>query len=271
MTRAHLYPAAVTRLIPEAHTQPTITPRAVIVHSQAGRGSLYGWWLNPASKGLECHFWVSESGKVEQYVPTTVRADAQGAANAFAISIETESSVQATERWTAAQAAALVDLIDWCCRVHLIPRRQMSTPVDSGLGWHVMFGAPGPWTRARGKTCPGPARIPQFRDEIIPLVAGRAVAAPLPQRPTRPEPEPTPEEADDMAKPYTLRGSGPAVGDVKPGRVWLIDPNAVTRHRPNIKSEAWRERLNALYWTKVVENREDAPVPCSYIAAFRKV
>lgn len=271
MTRPHLYPHASHRLLPEATTQPTISPRAIIVHSAAGRGSLYGWWQNPQSNGLECHFWVSETGKVEQYVPTTVRADANGEANSFAISIETESSVQATERWTAAQAAALVDLIDWCCRVHLIPRRQMSTPVDSGLGWHVMFGAPGPWTRARGKTCPGPARIPQFRNEIIPLVAGRAVAAPLPQRPTTPPTLEQEEATANMARPYTLRGSGPAVGDVKPGQVWLIDPNAATRHRPGIKSEAWRERLNALIWTGVIENRESPQVPCSYIAAFRKV
>lgn len=194
MTRPHLYPHASHRLLPEATTQPTISPRAIIVHSAAGRGSLYGWWQNPQSNGLECHFWVSETGKVEQYVPTTVRADANGEANSFAISIETESSVQATERWTAAQAAALVDLIDWCCRVHLIPRRQMSTPVDSGLGWHVMFGAPGPWTRARGKTCPGPARIPQLRREIIPAVAAR-LAAP----PAKPTPPPAPPKGPLMA------------------------------------------------------------------------
>lgn len=90
---------------------------------------------------------------------------------------------------------------------------------------------------------------------------------PLPQRPKR---APIPEEAD-MAKPYTLRATGPASGKVKPGQVWLIDPNAATAHRPNVKSDVWRERLDALIWTGVAENREDKPVPCSYIDSFRKV
>ena len=171
-----VYPAASWRPIPETHTQGRIRPRAVIVHSTAGRGSLYGWWLNPDSDGLEAHFWVAETGRVEQYVDTTVRADANGDANAFAISIETESSPAATERWTEAQARAIVDLIVWCCRTHGIPPRVMTSSTGSGLGWHVMFGAPGPWTKVRGKTCPGPARIPQFRGEVVPAVQ-RALGA----------------------------------------------------------------------------------------------
>ena len=171
-----VYPAASWRPIPETHTQGRIRPRAVIVHSTAGRGSLYGWWLNPDSDGLESHFWVSLAGVVEQYVDTAVRADANGAANGFAVSIETESSPAATERWTDAQARAIVDLIVWCCRTHGIPPRVMTSSTGSGLGWHVMFGAPGPWTKVRGKTCPGPARIPQFRGEVVPAVQ-RALGA----------------------------------------------------------------------------------------------
>ena len=266
MTR---YPGATYRPIPEAYTQPKITARAVIVHSQAGRGSLYGWWLNPASKGLECHFWVSEAGRVEQYVPTDVRADANGEANAFAISIETESSPQATERWNPVQAAALTKLIDWCCTTHGIPRRQMATAYDSGLGWHVMFGAPGPWTSVRGKTCPGPARIPQFRDEIIPAVA--ALAAP--------PPDPTPEPEDDDMKPaYTLKAKGPAVGKVRDGQVWVVSADGVEAWRPksaNKKGDkgdkAWRARLDILYTPLGggVVNYEADPVPCSVIAAKR--
>jgi len=95
----------------------------------------------------------------------------------------------------------------------------------------------------------------------------------LPHRPTTPAPTPEPtQEADTMAKPYTLRGHGPTVDGVSSGQVWLIDPNAVTRHRPKgITSEVWRDRLNALYWTGVAVNMEHPTVPCSYIAAFRKV
>lgn len=162
-------PFAVVRLLPESHTQPTIAPRIAILHSAAGRGSLYGYFLN--SSPLESHFWVSESGVIEQYVDTNRRADANRNANGYAVSIETESSLAATERWSPAQAAAIVRLLDWLCTEHPnIRRRQCDAPDGSGIGWHIMFGTPGPWTPVR-KSCPGPARIAQARDEIIPAVA----------------------------------------------------------------------------------------------------
>lgn len=182
-----LYPGAVHKLLPESDTesdtQPRITPRAIIHHSAGGKGSLYGWWQNPQSNGLECHFWIGDDGTVEQYMDTNVRADANGEANGFAISIETESTVHASEPWTAAQVEAIVALDDWLCRVHQIPRRLMTSPTGSGLAWHVQFGAPGPWTRARGKVCPGPARIAQMTDEIVPRVQAR-LTTPAPKPPT---------------------------------------------------------------------------------------
>lgn len=184
-----LYPPAVKRLLPANARQPKIAARAAIVHSAAGMGSLYGWWLNPQSRGLECHFWVAFSGLVEQYMDTSVRADANGAANGYAVSIETESSVHATERWSTRQAASIVALLVWICRTHGIPPTVMASPLGRGLAWHILFGAPGPWTRARGKTCPGPARIIQLQREIIPAVVRVLAGNPTPPAP----PEPTKE------------------------------------------------------------------------------
>lgn len=177
-------PFAAKRRITEDGTQPGITPRCVIVHSQGGRGSLYGFWQKGSS--LESHFWIGSDGTIEQYLRVTVRADANGEANRWregstyfgGVSIETESSVSATERWTPAQAASLARLLIWLCNEYRIPKRQMRHKTDGGIGWHVMFGAPGPWTQARGKVCPGKARIPQLVDEIIPLVAGDAAIPP---------------------------------------------------------------------------------------------
>jgi len=137
------------------------------MHSAAGRGSLYNFFLG--SSNLESHFWISNTGLIEQYVDTNVRADANLKANGFAISVETESSPAATERWTPEQAAALVALGDWAAREHGIPRVQIPTWNGAGFGWHIMFGAPGPWTPV-AKSCPGPARVPQARDEIIPAI-----------------------------------------------------------------------------------------------------
>lgn len=173
-----LCPFATHRLLPESETQPVIKPRAVILHSAAGRGSLYEFFRTGSN--LESHFWVASNGKIEQYIDTQVRADANLNANGFAISVETESSPQATERWTPAQAEAIVRLVSWCCETHGIPRQQIPTWDGAGIGWHIMFGSPGPWTPV-AKSCPGPARVAQARDEIIPAVA--AGGAPTPQPP----------------------------------------------------------------------------------------
>lgn len=167
-----LYPGATLRLLPENETQGRIVPRAIIAHSAGGGGELYGWWMNDQSRGLESHFWIGWNGEIYQYMDTDRRADANGEANGFAISIETASTTHASEPWTDAQVAALIRLCVWLCATHPgIATRLMEHPTDSGLAWHIQFGAPGPWTKARGKVCPGPARIAQFRDVIVPAVA----------------------------------------------------------------------------------------------------
>lgn len=168
-----LCPFASHKLLPESATQPKIIPRIVILHSAAGRGSLYNFFKNSSS--LESHFWVSSTGVIEQYMDTNVRADANRNANGFAVSIETESTAAATERWTPEQAAAIVRLTDWLCSSYAIPRRLCDRWDGSGIGYHIQFGAPGPWTPV-AKSCPGPARIQQM-PEIIAAVKAASVPA----------------------------------------------------------------------------------------------
>jgi len=151
------------------------------LHSAAGRGSLYNFFKN--SSNLESHFWIAEDGTIEQYIDTEIKADANLKANSFAVSIETESSVQATEPWTNKQTAAIMWLLDWLCDTHPeIKRQQCDKWNGSGIGWHIMFGAPGPWTPV-SKSCPGPARIKQMTDMIIPTVcAGGSTPTPTPPK-----------------------------------------------------------------------------------------
>jgi hypothetical protein len=170
-------PFATMLLLPESATQPRIVARAVVLHSAAGKGSLYKFFRDSSS--LESHFWVGERGQIEQYIDTGHRADANRNANGFAISIETESTVAATERWNPTQAAAIVRLVTWICDEHHIPKRKIPTWDGSGIGWHIQFGSPGPWTPV-SKSCPGPARVKQV-PEIIAAVAGH---------PTNPAPTP---------------------------------------------------------------------------------
>ncbi len=174
-----IYPGAGTsKLLPENATQPRIKPRVVIMHSAAGRGSLWNFFRR--SSNLESHFWVSERGVVEQYMDTTRRADANNKANGFAISIETESSRSATEPWTPAQFEAIINLVRWCCDTHDIPKIKCPTWDGYGIGWHIQFGAPGAWTPV-SKSCPGPARIAQ-----MPTLIAHVARAPTPPKPVDP-------------------------------------------------------------------------------------
>lgn len=167
-----LCPFATKKLLPENQNQPRIKPRAIIAHSAGGQAELYEWWMSDQSRGLESHFWISQAtGEIVQYIDTEVRADANGEANGYAISIETSSTPHASEPWSDKGLASLIKLMDWLCTEHKIPRVIMATPTSSGLGWHVMFGAPGPWTQVRGKVCPGPARIEQFKKIVVPTLA----------------------------------------------------------------------------------------------------
>ena len=161
-------PFAVHRPLSENNYQGRITPRAVIMHTAVSSSpSLFSYFQN--SSDLESHFYVADDGTIEQYMDTTVRADANLNANAFAVSIETQDGGKIVP-WTSAQIESIVRLIDWLCSVHDIPRRQIPSAYSSGIGWHVQFGAPGPWTPV-SKSCPGGPRIEQTKNIIIPRVA----------------------------------------------------------------------------------------------------
>ena len=112
---------------------------------------------------------------------TNVRADANGRANGYAISIETEDDGDPEGNpWTDAQLRALIDLNVWICETHGIPPELARTPTGEGLGWHSMWGfkdplrlegpVPNPWTPSFGKTCPGRTRINQFVTIVVPRV-----------------------------------------------------------------------------------------------------
>lgn len=257
-----LYPDAILKLLPENETQPAIRPRAVILHSAGGGSELYGWWMNPQSKGLESHTWISWDGRVYQYIDTEVRADANGEANSFAISVETASTVQASEPWTDQQVSAIVDFLDWCCREHTIPRRIMAHKNDAGIGWHVMFGAPGPWTKARGKVCPGKARIAQIHNEIMPRL--RAMGD-TPNPPTTGDflVSGSPETAEALAILRRIEASMPrkafAIRDPRDARVWVMTD-----------SGRWWVRnmdaLSLLIWTGQVQGFGPEGIPLGTIA-----
>lgn len=220
----------------------SIVPDQVIFHSLANGNNFaagVGWLASPANP-LESHYAVGSDGTIVQLVEETQRAEANYNANRRpdghgAISIETDSSVAATEPWTDAQVDALVELTIDICRRHGIPARLCPAWDQPGLGWHIMFGAPGKWTPV-SKSCPGPKRIQQVREVILPRVAAalRAVENPPPitEKPSTPatpdstSPEPgdadTSEEDDDMARTIYTAPDGRIFMDSNGNRVEMV-------------------------------------------------
>lgn len=182
-----LYPKAKVKLLPESASQPSIRPTQVILHSAANDFHAHGTdRYFRESSNLESHFMglmapdrAGADGEIWQWIDTAVRADANYHANkrpdgSGAISIETDSASRDSELgpWSPALVESLIDLIVWCCRTHNIPARLCRSPTDPGIGYHTLFGAPSEWTPV-SKICPGPDRIRQARDVIIPTVARR--------------------------------------------------------------------------------------------------
>ncbi len=165
-----IYPAAKQLPIPPGDNDPPIVPRIAVLHVDAGNAESLFTFFRDRSGGVESHFHVRKDGVVEQYRNIFRQADANLRANDFAVSIETQGLGAGT--WNAAQLAAIKALLVWLNREAAIPLIRCTAWNGKGVGYHVMFGAPGPWTPV-AKSCPGPDRIKQYEAVIIPWMKGR--------------------------------------------------------------------------------------------------
>jgi hypothetical protein len=170
------YPEALWRPLRENQSQPTIVPRIGILHSQAGVGSLHGFFQR--SSNLESTFWIGTDGTVEQYGDFNRRMDANYLANPFAFSVETENHIEYAraarwddDPWSAEQVAAITRLLAWSSAEWGIKRQLATSWNGEGYGWHIQFGTPGYWTPV-AKACPGRRRIQQFQQIVVPALSG---------------------------------------------------------------------------------------------------
>lgn len=169
-----IYPHGTYRPLTVANNDPPIIVIGAILHVAASTSkSLYGYFNGP-SNGIESHFFTRWDGHTEQYRDTGHEADANLKANSFIgadgrrygyISIETQGLEPDT--WTEAQITELKRLLAWLSATHDFPLERCPEHMKPGVGYHVMFGAPGPWTPV-AKSCPGPKRILQFNNTLIP-------------------------------------------------------------------------------------------------------
>ena len=181
-----LYPKAVKRLIPHNEAQdPHILPRVAILHVDAGgaTGADLARYFTSGSGGIESHFTIDYDGTVTQFRDTYWQADANMQANNFAISIETQGKADGS--WTDAQLASIKALLLWLNTTHKIPLVKCPTWFGYGVGYHILFmqeWAGGP------RSCPGPKRIRQFYDVLVPWMAG--AKSPASAIPSIPKPAP---------------------------------------------------------------------------------
>ncbi|MFE3032904.1 N-acetylmuramoyl-L-alanine amidase [Streptomyces canus] len=194
-------------LQPESDDQPSIRPTQFIVHSIVAPWTperTYEYWRD--STNLESHFGLGYDGSLGQFIGTQTRADANAAANrradgTGAVSLESASNLQASDPWTAKQVETLIRVGVWLHQEHGIPLRLCRSADDPGYGYHRMFSAWNP----NAHTCPGDARVTQFREVVFPGIVARANGQTQP-----------PKEDDDMpeyvnlgiAKPFTLQSDG---------------------------------------------------------------
>ena len=161
-----LCPFARQRLIAPGSSDPRITPRVAVLHVDAGNAESLYEYFRDRSGGVESHFHVTRTGVIEQYRDTAWQADANHLANDFAVSIETQG--YGSGEWTAEQLAAIQRLLLWLHEAHPAIRLAKCDRWDgAGIGYHTQFGAPGAWTPV-AKSCPGPDRIQQFHNVIVP-------------------------------------------------------------------------------------------------------
>ena len=119
---------------------------------------------------VESHFIVglTPADPTRQVMDTTARADANTTASRRGISVEVVGT--ASMPFTPHQVSELVRIGRWALAEHPILPRICPAHDASGCGWHVLFGAPGPWTTVLGKECPGPVRIAQLKAVIFPVI-----------------------------------------------------------------------------------------------------
>lgn len=245
------YPAAKKlELQPESDNQPAIRPTQFLLHSIVAPWTperTYEYWRD--STNLESHFGLGYDGSLGQFIGTETRADATGAANrradgSGAVSLESASNLQASDRWTDEQVESIIRLGVWLHQTHSIPLRICRTPDDPGFGYHRLFNAWNP----DAHSCPGPARVTQFHNVVFPGIVARAKGTTTPTTPSTEDDMPTPA---DVWKADVIPATAPPYNnsDYAKNKTWspsyALGSAVLTGRRTEAKVDALTKQLAA--------------------------
>lgn len=163
-------PGSTKKPLPEAGAPDGYVKSQFIVHSTGDNGTAAATWRYFSGATPNESTFIVGKGPDDptlQLMDSTDQADANGNANKRAISIEVVGDgIGGYNAW---QRAELIRLGRWARANHPIAARIIPTESESGFGWHIMFGAPGPWAKG-AKICPGKARIKELITDIFPAI-----------------------------------------------------------------------------------------------------
>lgn len=173
------YPDAVRKVISPGPNDPPVRIIGAVLHVDAGNSTSLFDYFNTKSGGVESHLFIPKAARVEQYRDTAFEADAQWQGNSWIdpatgdrvgyLSIETQG--YADGEWNQYQLDTIKKVLTWASVTHKFPLQVCKTPTSPGVGYHIMFGSPGPWTNV-SKVCPGPNRVRQFENILAPWFKG---------------------------------------------------------------------------------------------------
>jgi hypothetical protein len=143
----------------------------LVLHHAVVDGSLYNFFNSPAAE-VSAHFWVSQSGVIEQYVDTGTVAWHGRDLNSRYVGVETEGCATPphAEPMTEAMVDALARLYAEGHERHGWPFTLAEADGQPGFGYHRM---------AVNTACPCDIRL-NMRAEILSRASGQTVTAPPP-------------------------------------------------------------------------------------------
>ncbi len=153
MTRAALYPQAVTELLPTEHGGLLLESLGLVEHVTAGNGDPYSWWKQ--IQDASAHWYNPKIGPIRQEVDARDASWAQMAGNYHWHSMETEG--EPWEALTDNQLSNAAALYVWGRQEWGWELLLSDSPASPGFGWHGMGGRA--WGGHTG--CPGELRKAQ--------------------------------------------------------------------------------------------------------------
>lgn len=168
------YPDAIHKKLPVGSNDPGILPALAILHVAVFDGRSLFSFFRDRSGGIESHFYIRLSGKIEQYRSVLREADANLGANSYTIggvrhgAVSIETAGFGGGKWNLAQMVAIKELLLWLNKEHGIPLKPVLTPnptkEQGGVSYHTRFPS---WSPV-AKSCPGAKRIEQYKTELRP-------------------------------------------------------------------------------------------------------